>query len=313
MKNQYNNIQLGNSDIIIKPLGIGTWAWGSSIIWEYGKDYKETDLFDAFQLAIDKNIKFFDTAEFYGNGNSEKLLGNFRNTVDSTVFIASKFMPYPWRLTKNSLINALQKSLERLNLDQLDLYQIHWPFPPVPIETWANALADAFDKHLIKTVGVSNYNTNQMLKAHNALQKRGIHLASNQVEYSLLNRKVEFNGLLKTCQELNITLIAYSPLAQGLLTGKYLPTNPPKGLRKLRFSSSTLKKIQPLIEKLKEIGNNHNGKTPTQVSLNWLINKGALPIPGVKNKLQAIGVIESLDFKLSDEEIEILDKISNKL
>ena len=311
--NTFTNIHIGKSDISVQPLGIGTWSWGSSLIWDYGKTYNENDLKDAFEIALEKGVNFFDTAEFYGSGNSEKLLGKFKESANTPVYFASKFMPYPWRLTKNSLISALRNTLSRLNVERLDLYQIHWPFPPVPIKVWAEALAQAVDSGLTNAVGVSNYNTEQMIKAYETLKEHGIHLASNQVEYSLLNRKVEFNGLLEKCKELNITLIAYSPLAQGLLTGKYTPQNPPPGFRKLRFSKNKLEKIQSLIQKLEEIGESHGGKTPAQVSLNCLIRKGTLPIPGVKNKKQALGVIETLDFSLTDDEVSALDAITNKL
>ena len=229
-------------------MGIGTWSWGSSLIWDYGKSYNRNDLKEAFEFAIEKRVNFFDTAEFYGNGNSEELLGDFKKSLNSSPYFASKFMPYPWRVSKSSLISALRNSLSRLKVNRLDLYQIHWPFPPVPIKVWADALTQAVDSGLTNAVGVSNYNTEQMIKAYNALKKNGVHLASNQVEYSLLNRKIEFNGLIKKCKDLNITLIAYSPLAQGLLTGKYTPQNPPPGFRKLRFSNKKLQKIQPLIQ-----------------------------------------------------------------
>jgi len=312
--NTFSKIQVGKSDIFIQPLGIGTWSWGSSLIWDFGKSYNKNDLKDAFEIAIENDVNFFDTAEFYGSGNSEELLGEFKKgSLSSPYYLASKFMPYPWRLSKSSLIDALQNSLSRLKVNQLDLYQIHWPFPPVPIEVWAEALAQAVDSGLTNAVGVSNYNTKQMIKAYKTLKKFGVHLASNQVEYNLLNRKIEFNGLLKTCNDLDITLIAYSPLAQGLLTGKYTPNNPPPGFRKLRFGKKKLQKIQPLIKKLEEIGENHGGKTPVQVSLNWLIRKGTLPIPGVKNKKQTLGVIETLNFSLTDSEVSALDSLSSNL
>jgi len=214
---------------------------------------------------------------------------------------------------KSSLLNALRKSLRRLGLNQVDLYQVHWPFPPVSIETWASGLADAVEHGLTKAVGVSNYNLNQMRRAQATLVKRGVLLASNQVEYSLINRKIEFNGLLSCCQELGITLLAYSPLAQGLLTGKYTSKTPPPGIRGRRYSRRVLENIQPLIRLLQDIGRNHEGKTTAQVAINWLICKGVVPIPGAKNAKQAIENAGAIGWKLSNEEVERLDQASRDI
>jgi aryl-alcohol dehydrogenase-like predicted oxidoreductase len=184
------------------------------------------------------------------------------------------------------------------------------PFPPVSIETWALALAEAVQLRLTRAIGVSNYNEEQMLRVYRTLAEHGIPLASNQVIYNLLNRKVEFDGLLKTCQELGISLIAYSPLAQGVLTGKYTPDQPLPGIRGQRYGRSLLERTQPLIRLMSEIGNLHGGKTPAQVALNWVICKGAVPIPGAKNARQAQENSEALGWRLSEAEITALDETS---
>jgi aryl-alcohol dehydrogenase-like predicted oxidoreductase len=227
--------------------------------------------------------------------------------------VATKFMPYPWRLWKGALLSKLRASLARLGLERVDLYQIHWPFLPVPIEVWANALADAVEAGLTRAVGVSNYNSAQMLRAHSALAKRGIPLASNQVEFHLLNRRVEREGLLKLCHELGVTLIAYSPLAKGMLTGKYTPQTRPPGLRSYLFRRARLGKIQPLIQLLRAIGKAHDGKSPSQVALNWVIGKGAVPIPGAKNAKQAQENAAALGWRLAEAEMAALDAESQKL
>jgi aryl-alcohol dehydrogenase-like predicted oxidoreductase len=133
------------------------------------------------------------------------------------------------------------------------------------------------------------------------------------VEYSLINRKIERNGLLKLCQEQGITCIAYSPLGRGVLTGKYSSKNPPAGIRGRRYSAKFLDKIEPLIRLLHEIGREHGGKTPGQVALNWIIKKGAVPIPGAKNRQQALENAGALGWKLSDSELIALDQASNRL
>ena len=195
----------------------------------------------------------------------------------------------------------------------VDLYQIHWPFPPVSIETWMDAMADAVEAGLVRAIGVSNYSAAQMRRAHAALSRRGVPLASNQVKYSLLHREPERNGLLRACKELNITLIAYGPIAQGLLTGKYSATNPPPGLRGRGYSKERLSQIQSLVSRLREIGTAHGGKTPSQVALNWLLCRGAVPIPGVKNSRQASENLGALGWRLSDDEVVELDHASENL
>jgi aryl-alcohol dehydrogenase-like predicted oxidoreductase len=299
-------IPLGTSNIRISPMGIGTWAWGDRFVWGYSRD-QDADLKESFQMTIDAGINFFDTAELYGLGRSERLLGQFMQTTQQPLVIATKFMPLPWRFMKGQLRSALKGSLNRLGMARVDLYQIHWPSQLVPLERWMDALADAVDDGLTRTVGVSNYSLDEMRRAHERLMKRGIALASNQVEYSLLVRQPEHSGLLKACHELGITLIAYSPIAMGMLTGKYTPENPPKGARARMYTPAYLAKIQPLIRLLKEIGQAHGGKTASQVSLNWLICKGTLPIPGVRNVRQLQDNLGALGWRLTDAEVAALD------
>lgn len=306
-------IPIGSTDILVSPLGIGTWSWGDKFMWGYGRDYSENDIQAAFEISFEAGINFFDTAESYGRGLSETLLGRLINKNASPVIIATKYMPYPWRLSPGTLKSALKNSLKRLQIHKVDLYQIHWPLPPISIETWVNAIADCVDQEQVRAIGISNCNLSQMKRAISILVKRGMLLASNQVEYNLLNRKIEFNGLLSACKDIGISLIAYSPLAQGLLSGKYTPDNPPSGIRGLRYTRIYLEKIQPLIRLLREIGRAHDGKTPSQVALNWLISKGAIPIPGVKNMMQAIEISSTVGWSITQDELELLDIESGKV
>lgn len=306
-------ITLGKTDIQISRIGLGTWQWGDRLFWSYGKSHTESDVQAAFQASLEAGIRFFDTAEVYGNGRSEQLLGEFIHNVEQPLVIATKYMPFPWRLWKGRLRSALRASLNRLGLERVDLYQIHMPLPPLPVEVWADALADAVEAGLVRAVGVSNFNAAQMLKAHAALLKRGLPLASNQVEYHLLNRQVERNGLLKLCHELGVTMIAYSPLAKGMLTGKYTPEMPPAGMRGRIYSRVRLAAIQPLIKLLGECGMAHGGKSSAQVALNWLICKGVVPIPGAKNSRQAQENAAALGWQLSEAEITVLDEASRTL
>ncbi len=298
---------LFNSDL----MGVGTWSWGDRLFWGFGREYSEADVKASFQACLDAGLHFFDTAEIYGQGKSESLLGQFVKSCQQPVVIATKFMPLPWRLTKGSLIRALKHSLQRLGRDTVNLYQIHWPFAPVTIESWMEALAEAAHDGYAQAVGVSNYNCAQTERAHAALARFGIPLASNQVEYHLLDRSIEKNGLLPLCNQLGIKIIAYSPLAQGLLTGKYTPEEPPHGTRDGHVDRNYLKRIQPLLQVLRKIGGAHEGRTPAQVALNWTICKGAFPIPGAKNGRQALQNAGALGWRLSDDEIAELDSTSN--
>lgn len=309
----FERVPLGSTGLSISPLGIGTWAWGDTLFWQYGKGgFSDGDIEAAFQSALAHGINLFDTAEIYGRGRSEQLLGQAARRTGWPVLIASKFFPWPWRQGKRQFMAALQASLQRLGLNSLDLYQIHWPSPLVEVETWMDAMADAVEAGLIKAVGVSNYSVAQTQRAHTALARRGVPLASNQIEYSLWQRKPESSGLLEVCRQLDVTVIAYSPLAQGLLTGKYTPDAPPPGVRGKRYARA-LGKIQPLTRLLAEIGMAHGDKTAAQVALNWAICKGTVPIPGAKNARQAADNAGALGWRLDPAEVQLLDREAARL
>ncbi len=294
-------------------LGIGTWAWGDKLVWGFGNQYSDKDVSESFHAAVANGVTFFDTAEVYGQGKSERFLGELIPTAGTKIQIATKIMPFPWRFSKDALRKALQASLNRLGVKKVDLYQIHWPMPPVSVESWMAQMAEVYQEGLISAVGVSNYNTEMTKRAFDALQKKGIPLASNQVEYHLLERRIEQNGLVDFCKANNIKIIAYSPLAMGILSGKYTPENPPKGTRAAQFNRPVLEKIMPLIRMLKAIGMDHEGKTASQVAINWLIAKNTLPIPGVKNIGQVEQNTGSIGWHLTQEEVERLDEMSDKI
>lgn len=293
-------------------MGLGAWSWGDRVVWQYGRGYTDEDIRQAFQTSLAEGVRFIDTAEVYGSGRSERLTGQFLKETDQAVLIATKFFPFPWRLTRRSLASALKHSLERLQVETVDLYQIHWPSPIFSPERMMEGMVECVQKGLTRTVGVSNFDQTQMLRAYSTLARHNIPLASNQVHYSLLNRTIEKNGLLARCKELGIRLIAYSPLEQGLLTGKYTPENPPPGTRGANYAG-LIGKIAPLLKRITEIGQDHGGKSSAQVALNWVIYKGALPIPGAKTGAQALQNAGALGWKLSEEEIEKLDEMSDNL
>jgi aryl-alcohol dehydrogenase-like predicted oxidoreductase len=291
-------------------MGIGTRAWGAKRMWGYGEEFSEEDILGAFKIASDSGIRFFDTAEIYGGGHSEELLGKFARESGTEVFIATKYAPFPWRFGNRSFRVALKNSLQRLGIEQVDLYQIHWPWPLASIEKLMDRLAEAVEAELVKAVGVSNYSLEQMKLAHRSLAKRGIQLTSNQVKFNLLHREPETNGLIEQCQELGISLIAYSPIAEGMLTGKYSLDVPPKGPRNRKYNNEYLLGLQPLLKLMREIGEGHGNKSPAQVALNWIIAKGAIPIPGAKTMSQVEENIGALGWSLDEGELEALENAS---
>jgi aryl-alcohol dehydrogenase-like predicted oxidoreductase len=291
-------------------MGLGAWQFGDQVMWSYGQTHSHDDIYAAFKVSLEEGIRFIDTAEVYGMGKSENFLGEFLKTTEQPVLVASKYAPLPWRFIKASFKNALKHSLDRLGLDRLDLYQIHWPFPLLSPERAMDWMAEAVKEGLTRTVGVSNFNPSQTVRAYTSLARKGIPLAANQVEYSLLNRSIEKNGLLARCQELGIRVIAYSPIAKGLLTGKYTTEKLPPGPR-AATAASTLSKIQPLLKLMTKIGQDQGGKSNAQVALNWLICKGTLPIPGAKNAEQARQNAGALGWKLTPEEVAALDASSD--
>jgi aryl-alcohol dehydrogenase-like predicted oxidoreductase len=302
-------IRLGLSPVEVAPLGLGTWAWGDRWVWGFGRGYGEPDVEAAYRAGRAGGVDFFDTAEAYGRGLSERILGRLARRETESVFLATKFFPYPWRPYRGALVPALRASLRRLGVPRVDLYQIHWPFPPVPIEAWMDSLADAVELGLTRAVGVSNFSVRQMERAHAALARRGVPLASNQVEYSLLNRSPERSGLLQSCRDLGVTLIAYSPLGMGLLTGKYDPQRPPPVARRSRIRIP-IARVTKLTDLLRQIGQEVGGKTPAQVSLSWTMAKGTLPIPGAKTDQQAVENCGALGWSLAAEQIARLDEAS---
>ena len=293
-------------------MGLGAWQWGDRIVWQYGHGYGAEEVHQAFQVSANEGIRFVDTAEIYGNGRSERLLGQFLKETDQPILIATKFFPLPWRFTKGAVPRALKGSLARMGVESVDLYQIHWPSPVMSTDKLMEGLAECVKSGLTRTVGVSNFGQSNMLAAYSSLARHNIPLASNQVHYSLLNRAVEKDGTLARCKELGIRLIAYSPIEKGMLSGKYSPESPPPGSRATSYTN-ILSKLGPLLKIMTEIGQDHGGKSNAQVALNWTICKGALPIPGAKNAEQAQQNAGALGWKLTDDEVARLDVTSDAI
>jgi aryl-alcohol dehydrogenase-like predicted oxidoreductase len=297
-----SSMKFGPDASELRPLGVGTNSWQSST--HAGAE-------QALLASLEAGISLIDTAEAYHSGDSERTLGRILREHERRAFVATKFAPLPWRLSLDSLSAALSASLQRLDLERIDLYQVHWPFTFLKIERSMERLADEVESGRIRAIGVSNYNAEQTRRAHAALAERGIPLVSNQVNYSLLHRAPETNGVLDTCRELGITLIAYTPLASGALTGKYRPGGrKPQATRRMMSAYRKLEAVMPVIEELESIGAPYE-RSPAQVALNWLARQAnVLPIPGAKNAQQAQDNARSIDFEISEQEAARLDSAS---
>jgi aryl-alcohol dehydrogenase-like predicted oxidoreductase len=307
-----DRIALAGSDVAIPPLGVGTWAWGDKGTWGmggYDQSLTEASIQEAWEASIEAGVVLFDTAEVYGKGESERIVGRLLSrdpAVRSRVVIASKYMPSPWKPhAHGALVAAARKSAERLGVESIDLYQIHGPISLRSHGAMADALAAAQGEGLVKAVGVSNYSAKETTAIDRALRSRGLRLASNQIEFSLLRAMPLRVGLIDTCRELGVVPLAYSPIGQGRLTGKYSASNPPPGAR--TFSAHPMEQVDAVVRVLRGIGEAHDGRTPSQVALSWLIAHGAVPIPGAKNRSQAEQNAGALGWQMSAEEVAALD------
>jgi len=309
---------LGQSSLEVPRLGVGAMTWGEArglarfhpAKMAYGGAHGHEEEKRALEASLDAGVDLFDTAAMYAGGASERRLGELAAGRD--VLVATKF-PSGFRFRSDEFPEELEASLARLGRSSIDLYQHHFPTRRVSIPELMNHLADAVEAGKVRAVGVSNYSADQMRQAHETLTERGIPLASNQVEYSLLHRQPETNGVLDACRELGVTLIAYTPLAGGLLTGKYSAENRPGGFfRRVlpRYRRRSLEAIQPVVGLLAEIGDRYS-KKPSQVALRWLIeNPTVLPIPGAKNGRQATANAGALTFTLTVDEVEALSDVT---
>jgi aryl-alcohol dehydrogenase-like predicted oxidoreductase len=310
-----DHVSFAGSEASFAPLGVGTWAWGDRSTWGmggYDASLNEATIAEAWTTSIESGVTLFDTAEVYGDGESERIIGRLlaaEPTARSRVVIATKFMPSPWKLRVGPALRAAAvASLDRLGIERIDLYQLHGPVSLRGHGALADALAAVHDEGLVGAVGVSNYSEREMRSIHRELASRGVPLAANQIECSLLRRRPETSGLLGACAELGVVALAYSPIGQGRLTGKYSAANPPPGRR--NFSAHPMERVDRIVAELVRIGAAHDGRTPAQVALRWLIEKGTVPIPGAKNGAQAAQNGGALGWSLGADDVAALDAIA---
>ena len=271
------------------------------------------------RAALDGGVNWFDTAELYGNGVSEASLARALKAAgksDQDVVIATKW--WPLLRTAGNIPHTIQDRLRFLDGFSISLYMVHQPYSFSSPEAEMDAMADLVEAGKIRSVGVSNFNAQRMRRAHQQLKKRGLPLAANQVLFSLLDRSIETNGILDTAKELGVTIIAYTPLASGLLTGKY-HKNPELLQKKSFYWRGMLKrgieKSRSLVQAMEEIGVKYNA-TPAQVALSWVIHfhgESIVTIPGVTSVHQAEESAGALNFKLDEDELTRLDELSGRI
>jgi aryl-alcohol dehydrogenase-like predicted oxidoreductase len=313
--------KLGKTNIEITPIGLGMmeFAGGGGLMGFAFPVIDQEEKNATVKAGLDGGINWFDTAELYGGGVSEKSLSTALKAAgkkEEEVVIATKWWPL-FRTARN-IPKTIDERLRFLDGYSIGLYQVHQPFSFSSPEAEMDAMAELVKTGKIRSVGVSNFSAVQMRRAHRQLQKHGLPLASNQVRYSLLDRSIERNGVLDTAKELGITIIAYTPLESGLLTGKYHKNPELLNQKKFYWRSMLrrgLEKSNALVDELSEIGARYNA-TAAQVALNWLINAQGdtvVTIPGVTKVSQAEESAGAMRFRLTVDEIAMLDEVSKNI
>lgn len=310
--------------IQISSMGAGTWSWGNRLLWDYDPSEDES-IYESYRAVRDAGITVFDTADSYGttnlNGRAEILLGQFeaRYLMEKKVQqlpnrkqqqVATKFAPYPWRLTRGSVVNAARDSLNRLGQSKLAIAQLHWStanYQPFQEGALWNGIADVYDEGLADAVGVSNYGPIQLRKFSSYMNDRNVPLATAQVQYSLMTYKLNKDSK-EVCDDVGCRLISYSPLCLGLLTGKYTLDNLPRaGNPRRQLFRELLPGAQELLSTLRAVAKEY-GKSQTQVAINWAICKDTVPIPGIKTLAQAEENIGAASFRLRSDAVDELDR-----
>lgn len=316
--------KLGSTNLELSPLGLGCWQFsnGQGVVGKFWPVLGADDVLKIVKISLEGGINWFDTAEVYGKGQSEQMLSKaLRDSGDlaDDARIATKW--WPVFRTAGSIVSTIDERIRYLDNRTIHLHQVHQPYSFSSVASEMKAMAQLVKAGKIQNVGVSNYSAKQMREAHRVLKEHGLPLASNQVKYSLLDRRIEQNGIMESAKELGIAIIAYSPLEQGILSGKF-HKNPAlvKGITGPRkwtssFKESGLRKSKPLIDHLEELAV-HYDASPTQIALNWMINahgETVFAIPGASKIHHARENVKAMQFKLTTTEIHTISEISNKV
>ena len=291
----------------LSVIGLGTWQFGSKD-WGYGAQYADVEAARILERALDLGVNVVDTAEIYGRGNSERIVGKALGDRRKEAFVATKVLPVA--PTAGYVEQHGRKSAGRLGIDVIDLYQIHWPNPVVPIAQQMEGMRRLQRAGVVNEVGVSNFGLDRWKAAEAAL---GSPVLSNQVQYSLVARKPDAD-LVPYAQANDRLVIAYSPLGMGLLSGRYTSTNPPTGSARLNnplFLPETLDRVQPLVEAVRRVADAHDA-TPAQVALAWVVShSNVVAIPGASSVEQLEANAAAADLELTADEVESLTRASD--
>ncbi|NIS79880.1 MAG: aldo/keto reductase [Anaerolineales bacterium] len=310
--------RLGQTDLEVTPIGLGVMQFSGAggVFGMMFPDLSQEQMDAIVKAALDGGINWFDTAEMYGRGRSERGLANGLKAAaveDEDVVVATKW--FPIFRTAGNIPRSIYERIRFLDGYSIDLYMVHQPWGFSSPEVEMDVMADLVEAGKIRSVGVSNFNIERMRRAHATLERRGLPLAVNQVQYSLLHRKVETNGVLEAAKDLGVTIVAWSPLAMGILSGKFhkhpeLIDQAPFARRMMLRRS--IERSRPLIETLENVAANYDA-TPAQVALNWLVNfqgETVVAIPGASGVNQAEDSAGAMRFKLSDQDMARLDESS---
>ncbi len=316
--------RLGSSDLLVSPIGLGCWQFSKGVGpgGRYWPALPDGVIRNIVRMSLDGGVNWFDTAEAYGWGESERMLSlalTSLGKMDKDVVIATKW--WPAFRTAASITASIDRRLTCLGGFRIALHQVHQPFGLSSVEKEMDAMARLVEQKQIRYIGVSNFNAEQMRRADRELRKHGLRLMTNQVRYSLLHRAMESNGILESAKELGISIIAYSPLAQGVLTGKFHDMSHgmrhPVGYRRYLpdFTRHKLHRTLPLIETLKRVASRH-GATPSQVALQWILafhGDSVVAIPGSTSADQAKDDVESMNLVLSHDDLHEIDEMSRQV
>jgi aryl-alcohol dehydrogenase-like predicted oxidoreductase len=290
----------------VSVVGLGAWQFGSKG-WGWNSEFGPADAEAIVKRALELGVTLFDTAEIYARGHSERVLGAALGDRRSEAYVATKL--WPLHALRRQVEPALRRSLVRLGMERVELYQLHWPNPLVPLSWTMAGMRDVQRAGLIDQIGVSNFGLERWKRADAAL---GSPVISNQVPYNLLERRAE-REVMPFAQMEERLVLAYSPLAQGLLSGRYAPGNIPGGFRRANalFLPENVRRIRPVLDVLAEVAEAHR-VTPAQAALAWSVRLPRVAaIPGAKSVWQLEENAEAADVDLTPDQIGALSDASD--
>lgn len=302
----------GGKDVQIPYMSIGTWSWGDKATFGYDATRDLPRIHAAWEKLKSVGLTFVDTAQSYGDGESERICGTlFQGMPRDSYVVQTKWLSTPditnFVMQSQGPKSKLKDSLRRLGLDYVDIYLVHGPIHPSMISTVAKGMADCVDAGMTRVVGVANYDTHEMIRMADELSKSGVPLAVCQCEYSIIRRFPEVSGMIRECRKRSICFQGFASLAEGRLTGKYSRFNEPR--RTLRFSSYPMHMLEPTVNVLKRIAEERRVPVPA-VALNFCINKGVVPLAGIRDAEQAEQDMQALGWRLSEDEMKRIEEVS---